>query len=78
MEAVRFSASGATTEDSIGALPKLPVPLSHPQNGGFTLLPFLGPNYTTQVPCMPLAQHSVQFFFSASTSYSEVLVGRQQ
>lgn len=49
MEALYFSPDGASTDKSIGPFPKLPVPVSHPQNGGFTLLPLEGPDYTAQV-----------------------------
>jgi hypothetical protein len=49
MGALYFSADGASNDNSIGDLPNLPVPISYPQYGGFTLLPLEGPNYTAQV-----------------------------
>ena len=49
MGALYFTADGASNDNSIGDLPNLPVPISYPQYGGFTLLPLEGPNYTQQV-----------------------------
>lgn len=49
MGALYFNADGALNDNSIGDLPNLPVPISYPQYGGFTLLPLEGPNYTQQV-----------------------------
>ena len=56
--ALYFSATGASNDDSIGDLPNLPVPISYPQYGGFTLLPLEGPDYAARVstvdqhPCL--------------------------
>lgn len=47
--ALYFSATGASNDDSIGDLPNLPVPISYPQYGGFTLLPLEGPDYAARV-----------------------------
>nr|QOL01228.1 putative extracellular protein TR9_036 [Trebouxia lynnae] len=49
MGALFFTPDNATNDDSIGDLPNLPVPISYPQYGGFTLLPLEGPDYTTRV-----------------------------
>ena len=68
MEALYFSPDGAFTDTSIGLLPKLPVPASHPQNGGFTLLPLEGPDYTAQVcrmrtACLSRGDSEMKTFF---------------
>lgn len=54
MGALYFNADGASNDDSIGDLPDLPVPISYPQYGGFTLLPLEAPEYTARVgpPCV--------------------------
>lgn len=49
MGALYFTADGASNDDSIGDLPDLPVPISYPQYGGFTLLPLEAPEYTARV-----------------------------
>ena len=58
MGALYFNADNATNDDSIGDLPNLPVPISYPQYGGFTLLPLEGPNYTARVCIAPDAPSS--------------------
>ena len=52
MGALFFNATQATNDNSIGDLPNLPVPISYPQYGGFTLLPLEGPDYAARV-CLP-------------------------
>ena len=47
--ALFFTEDGATNDDSIGDLPDLPIVISYPQYGGFTLLPLEPPNYAAQV-----------------------------
>ena len=49
MGALFFNRNNATNDDSIGDLPNLPVPISYPQYGGFTLLPLEGPDYNATV-----------------------------
>lgn len=49
METLYFSADRALADKAIEPLPNFPVPVTHPQNGGFTLLPLQGPDYAAKV-----------------------------
>ena len=49
MDALFFTADGATRDDSTGMLPTLPVPVNYPQSAAFTLMPLQGPDYKASV-----------------------------
>ena len=49
MEALYFTADGASLDAAIGDLPVLPVPVNYPQYNSLALLPLSPPNYETQV-----------------------------
>ena len=53
MQALYFTANGASADKAIGALPSLPVPVNYPQYNSAVLLPLQGPQYSAQVWSIP-------------------------
>ena len=49
MEALFFTADGASLDEAVGPLPELPIPVNYPQYSSLVLLPLEPPAYAAQV-----------------------------
>lgn len=61
MEALYFTASGASEDTAVGDLPDLPLPVNYPHYGSLALLPLQSPTYDAQV-VFPRKVHKSMIF----------------